>query len=120
AHYNPHVLAELIRAGALVVMTNFDRLIEIAWNRLYGGDGPPLRVAAFSHDFPENLPNRNQPTLWKLHGSLSIDGRDTRNSIQAWGICRNSRRDLEPARTEHHTGVSERRIVKPVEQKTRH
>jgi hypothetical protein len=82
-NFNHYVLAELIRAGATVITTNFDRLIEIAWNRLHGRNESSLRVAAFSEDFPEDLPDRCPPTLWKLHGSLSIDGRDTRNSVQA-------------------------------------
>lgn len=75
------VLADLIRAGATVMTTNFDRLIEIAWRHLTGTD---MAVAAFDDDFPTRLPDiETVPTLWKLHGSLSIAGQDTRASVQA-------------------------------------
>lgn len=83
-NFNHFVLAELIRSGAIVVTTNFDRLIEIAWERLVGPDGPALAVAAFDRDFPPGLPDgAAPPTLYKIHGSLSVGGRDTRASLQA-------------------------------------
>jgi len=35
-------------------------------------------------DFPPTIPSAGlEPTLWKIHGSLSVDGQDTRESIQA-------------------------------------
>jgi len=83
-NYNHFVLADLIRQGAVVITTNFDRLIEIAWTRLSMADGKKLQVAAFDGDFPrEGVVPEGPPTLWKIHGSLSVDGRDTRASVQA-------------------------------------
>lgn len=79
---NHFALAELIHEGAIVVTTNFDRLIEIAWHRLYGE--AQLEIAVFNEDFPPSGPDPGSPpTLWKIHGSLSVDTHDTRRSVQA-------------------------------------
>lgn len=78
---NHFALAELIHEGAIVVTTNFDRLIEIAWHRLYANEH--LEIAVFNEDFPPSADDVAGPTLWKIHGSLSVDGRDTRRSVQA-------------------------------------
>jgi len=79
---NHYILAELIRRGAVVMTTNFDRLIEIAYQRTMAPSAPPLRVvyedAEFQLDGAVMV-----PTLWKLHGSLSVSGQSTRASVQA-------------------------------------
>jgi hypothetical protein len=85
-HPNPnhYLCAELIRRGALVMTTNFDRLIEMAYRRTAKSDDRPLRVIHEDADFPEpGSLGDGAPTLWKLHGSLSVDGRSTRASLQA-------------------------------------
>ncbi len=84
-HPNAHhfLLAALIRRGAVVMTTNFDRLIEIAYATLFDGQ-PALRVVCSDGDFdPRGPAATDAPTLWKLHGSLSVDGRSTRRSLQA-------------------------------------
>lgn len=80
---NHFILAQLIRSHHIVVTTNFDRLIEVAYARIATEDDPPLRVVCMDDDFPETGPPPDQPTLWKLHGSISVNGQDTRHSIQA-------------------------------------
>jgi hypothetical protein len=81
---NHFILAHLIRAGHVVITTNFDRLIEIAYAHINGKDDPPLRVVYMDEDFPDRGPSYNDPpTIWKIHGSLSVNGMNTRNSIQA-------------------------------------
>lgn len=81
---NHFILAQLIRSHHIVVTTNFDRLIEVAYSRLATESEPPLRVACMDDDFPATVPSvEDQPTLWKLHGSFSVNGQDTRQSIQA-------------------------------------
>ena len=81
---NHFILAQLLRSHHIVVTTNFDRLIELAYARLAAKDDPPLRVVCMDDDFPETVPSvADQPTLWKLHGSISVNGEDTRRSIQA-------------------------------------
>lgn len=81
---NHFILAQLIRSRHIVVTTNFDRLIEVAYARLASPDDPPLRVVCMDNDFPETVPSvADQPTLWKVHGSMSVNGEDTRQSIQA-------------------------------------
>ena len=66
-----------------MLTTNFDRLIEIAYERLNPGDWPPLTVAIDDEDFPSDLSAAHAPTLWKLHGSLSRDGVSTLHSVRA-------------------------------------
>ena len=81
---NHFILAQLIRSHHIVVTTNFDRLIEVAYARLATEADPPLRVVCMDEDFPETVSSvADQPTLWKLHGSMSVNGEDTRRSIQA-------------------------------------
>ena len=81
---NHFILAQLIRSRHIVVTTNFDRLIEVAYARLASPDDPPLRVVCMDDDFPETVPSvADQPALWKVHGSMSVNGADTRQSIQA-------------------------------------
>jgi hypothetical protein len=100
---NHFILAELIRRGTTVITTNFDRLIEIAYMLSSQDTEPPLRVAHEDIDFPESGPAAvTRPTLWKLHGSLSIDGKPTRASLQSTlvqimrpTLGRNKRRFME-------------------------
>jgi len=74
---NHYLLAALLAAGAIVMTTNFDCLIEIAFARLHGGR--KLRVVSADADFPTQAPPQSaEPTLWKLHGSSPDDG-----SVQA-------------------------------------
>jgi len=81
---NHFILAHLIRAGHVVVTTNFDGLIEKAFAHINGKDDLPLRVVYMDEDFPDRGPSYDDPpTIWKLHGSLSVNGMNTRNSIQA-------------------------------------
>ncbi len=78
---NHFVLADLIAAGHVVMTVNFDALIEVAYSRLFPS-GPSLSVAIYDDDF---LPaaRKSGPFLWKLHGSLSRGGIDTRESVGA-------------------------------------
>lgn len=81
---NHYILARLIMLGHVVITTNFDRLIECAYGELAGPETPPLRVACMDEEFdPAFAADTARPTLWKIHGSLSVDGRDTRKSVQA-------------------------------------
>jgi hypothetical protein len=81
---NHYVLAELIRRGSVVLTTNFDRLIEIAYERSRKPGEPVLRVVYDDAQFPADGPQPvDGPTLWKLHGTLSVDGQSTRASLQA-------------------------------------
>src|SRR5688572_27264537 len=81
---NHFVLAELIRRGAVVMTTNFDRLIEIAY-RLSGKPGEePLLVVCEDAEFtPDQALSGKRRTLWKLHGSISVAGKSARASVQA-------------------------------------
>ena len=81
SHY---VLAELLRRGAIVMTTNFDRLIEIAFERTMKPGEPALRVVHDNARFETtDSTDAQTPTLWKLHGSLTVDGKATRESVQA-------------------------------------
>jgi hypothetical protein len=80
---NHWLLAKLIRAGHVVMTVNVDRLVELAYENL-PDSAPQLRVAYRDGDFPpEGPPVGAPPTLWKLHGSLSVSGCETRQSVQA-------------------------------------
>ena len=78
-------LASIVAANGIVLTTNFDRLIETAYRNSYAEHA---KVAAYDADF-----HYAPRTVWKLHGSISIDGRDTRDSIKAslYSILRRSR-----------------------------
>jgi hypothetical protein len=80
---NHEILAELIRRGAVVMTTNFDRLIEVAYQRSMKPGDAPLRVVYDDAEFDEGLIHKGAPSLWKLHGSLSVAGQSTRASVQA-------------------------------------
>ena len=81
---NHYILAEMIRHGHTVITTNFDRLIEVAYARLPGASDMPLKVVCMDEDFPDKgLPQDGKPTLWKIHGSMTVDGKDTMASVQA-------------------------------------
>src|SRR6201996_3750352 len=81
SHY---VLAELLRRGAIVMTTNFDHLIEIAFERTVKPGEPALRVVHDNARFETtDSTDAQTPTLWKLHGSLTVDGNATRESVQA-------------------------------------
>jgi hypothetical protein len=68
---NHFALAELIRKGCLVMTTNFDSLIERAFDCRRGSEESSLTVVASDADFPDSgLPPRARPTLWKLHGTV--------------------------------------------------
>ena len=83
-NYNHYVLADLLRTGHVVLTTNFDRLIEMAYERIRKPSDPRLHVVYEDQDFPITGPGANgAPTLWKLHGSCSVFGQNTRHSIQA-------------------------------------
>ena len=66
---NHFILAQLIRAGAVVMTVNFDTLIEIAYARSATTGDKPLRVIAVDEDFPPEIPDNGAPVLWKLHGT---------------------------------------------------
>ncbi|MBB3177175.1 SIR2 family protein [Variovorax sp. Sphag1AA] len=99
---NHYVIAELIRRHAVVMTTNFDRLIEVAYHRSMKPGDAPLRVVHLDDGFAlDHAPGPGTPpTLWKLHGSLSVDGRSTRESVQAtleqvmWPSMRRNKRDF--------------------------
>lgn len=76
---NHYLLAALIHSGHVVMTTNFDRLIELAYADLFPSE-VPLRIACFDGDFAAD---DGKPALWKLHGSLSVGERATRDSVQA-------------------------------------
>ncbi len=80
---NHFLLARFIHEGNVVMTTNFDRLIEVAFQILYPHQS--LRVACYDNDFDfgDIAAAVSTPTLWKLHGSLSVDGRSTLDSLQA-------------------------------------
>jgi NAD-dependent SIR2 family protein deacetylase len=81
---NHFLLAELIRAGCIVVTTNFDTLIELAYEQSSTSSEPRLNVVCFDEDFPETGPSDgDRPTLWKIHGSLDLSQPGARRSIQA-------------------------------------
>jgi SIR2-like domain len=83
-NFNHYLLAGMVRAGMLVMTTNFDRLIEIAYAQLADPKARPLRVVHEDTDFAfEAARSDNRPTLWKLHGSVSVNGMETRQSLQA-------------------------------------
>lgn len=66
---NHYYLAALIRSGVAVMTTNFDRLIELAYKRLFAGE--VLKVVYSDDGFPTDGPIADGPdTLWKLHGSI--------------------------------------------------
>ena len=79
---NHFLLASLVHTGCVVMTTNFDTLVEQAYQQLNPGNWPELRVAIYNSEFPANGPDA-VPTLWKLHGSLSRGGTQTRDSIAA-------------------------------------
>ena len=98
SHY---VLAELLRRGAIVMTTNFDRLIEIAFERTMKPGEPALRVVHDDARFvTTDSADARTPTLWKLHGSLTVDGKATRESVQAtlvqvmWPSLSGNKRDF--------------------------
>src|ERR1044072_5800137 len=73
-NFNHYVLAELVRRGSVVMTTNFDRLIEVAYQRTAKPGELPLRVVYNDAQFPSDGPSHSkEPVLWKLHGSLSVD-----------------------------------------------
>jgi len=81
------VLAALLRRGAIVVTTNFDRLIEIAYARTAPPGELPLRIAFTDEHFPPaGPPADTPPTLWKIHGTLTAAGRPMRDSLQRLSI----------------------------------
>jgi SIR2-like protein len=83
-NFNHYVLAELVRRGSVVMTTNFDRLIEVAYQRTAKPGELPLRVVYNDAEFPsDGLSHSKEPVLWKLHGSLSVGGQSTRASLQA-------------------------------------
>jgi hypothetical protein len=96
---NHYILAELIRRGATVMTTNFDRLIEIAYQRTACPGEQALCIVHEDAEFPVEGPSAaKSPTLWKLHGSLSVAGAPTRRSLQAtmvqvmWPALRTNKR----------------------------
>lgn len=92
---NHYFLAALVQVGVVVMTTNFDRLIESAFERLT--HGRHLRVICSDKDFPGDGPKPGEvPTLWKLHGSLEARGSlgATMNSIMARHMTLQKRRFL--------------------------
>jgi SIR2-like protein len=81
---NHFIIADLLHAGSPILTTNFDCLIEHAYEQLNPGDWPALRVVVYDKEFSSTLLEEDSvPTLWKLHGSLKRDGGDTRDSLEA-------------------------------------
>lgn len=80
---NHYLIANLIKNGNTVITTNFDTLIEQAYEELFT-DGTPLKVAFMDEDFAQNgSSNKEIPILWKIHGSISHKKVNTKFSIQA-------------------------------------
>lgn len=77
-------LAEMIKRGHFVITTNFDILIEKAFQRLFPDE--MLQVMITDEDFrsyTEN-PSKYKYVLFKLHGSLALQsGQDVRETIKA-------------------------------------
>jgi len=77
-------LAQMIKDGHIVLTTNFDNLIEKAFDILFPND--QLCVLVTDEDYSQFLVNPERPryVLCKLHGSLTDrSGRDTRDTIRA-------------------------------------
>jgi tetratricopeptide (TPR) repeat protein len=78
-------LAEMMLKGHLVLTTNFDDLIERAYEKIANGKKP--KVAIFDTDFQnlyEELNSLKSGCLIKIHGSfVTPEGRDCRDSIIA-------------------------------------
>jgi len=78
-------LAEMIHKGHMVLTTNFDNLIEMAYEKITNGQKP--KVAIFDTDFQklyEELNSLKLGCLIKIHGSfVTPEGRDCRDSIIA-------------------------------------
>jgi hypothetical protein len=81
---NHAILASLILEGAVVMTVNFDTLIESAYSYIAPAVAPPLQVALYDDDFPDDGSWCDPtPRLWKLHGSMRVGEKTTRASIQA-------------------------------------
>jgi tetratricopeptide (TPR) repeat protein len=78
-------LAEMIHKGHIVLTTNFDNLIEMAYEKVTNGQKP--KIAIFDTDFQnlyEELNSLKSGCLIKIHGSfVTPEGRDCRDSIIA-------------------------------------
>ncbi len=78
---NHYVLAALINLGHYVVTTNFDCLIELACQRL----GIPCSQIVYESDFAQYLaaPELHENPLFKIHGSFTKNGKNSRDSLNA-------------------------------------
>lgn len=76
---NHYLLAGLIENGHPVLTTNFDGLIETACVRR----GFYPIVLAEEATFRKWSPGSDRPSLFKLHGSFEVEGRDSRGSLRA-------------------------------------
>jgi hypothetical protein len=79
---NHYILASLIHKGHTVITTNFDNLIEMAYENLKGTASKELVSIIYDEEF-RKTPQENKNYLWKIHGSFKRNGIDTTDSIQA-------------------------------------
>jgi len=82
-NYLHFFLAEMIERGHIVVTTNFDNLIETAYQELKSTILPHLILYPHEYiNFLDKYKKLNKGILVKLHGSFeALDGTDTRDTI---------------------------------------